>query len=343
MLNHENEFSPSSAESLRRNSKADTQAGFNALNEHIHSDTDRTRSPSPFAGDNNSLHKSTHYDFNAGSNGTREIRSAAHSGIGEGSAGFPDYTPSQRLILKTRPYRPPGSSPAPGRSSSQPPVNNVGAHGPGSRRSRPETSHQKAVNMNRKKRIDYIIHQKLSQEHEMVRQRREGQRRTNVFWAMRRIRDLPDDYASGNEDSWGPGGLLPNGDEDEDYGAEALGLKKVLDRAVRRLEREADGRSANELGTDYRKRKRKLDDHMAEDERLGPLMERGYDSIENHRGPVRGNGKLDNEIREGTLDELDLDLLGESRDEEQMDEELDDDSGEDDSDDLTEDEAMGHG
>ena len=154
---------------------------------------------------------------------------------------------------------------------------------------------------------------------------------------MRRIRDLPDDYASGNEDSWGPGGLLPNSDEDEDYGEEAHELKKVLDRAVRRLEREGN---ANRLATDYRKRKRKLDDQATEDERLEPPSRKRYKSTEDRRTRVKGRGKFGGESRDETLDDLDLDLLGESRDEEQMEEELEDDSGDDDSDDLTEEEVL---
>ena len=186
-------------------------------------------------------------------------------------------------------------------------------------------------------RIDHIIHQKLIQEHEMIRQRRIGQNRTNVFRAMRRIRDLPDDYASGNEDSWGPGGLFPNGDEDEDYGEEAHELKKVLDRAVRRLEREGN---ATRLGTGYHKRKRKLDDQATEDERLEPSSRKRYKSIEDRQPRMKGRGKFGGESRGETLDDLDLDLLGESRDEEQMEEELEDDSGDDDSDDLTEEEIL---
>ena len=183
--------------------------------------------------------------------------------------------------------------------------------------------------MNRKMRIDHIIHQKLIQEHAIVRQRREGRKRTNVFRAMRRIRDLPDDYASEREDSWGPGGLLPNGDEDEDYGEEALQLKKVFDRTMRRLEREDNGRLPSDLRVGHRKRKRKSEDRTSEDE---PQNAVGH-----------GKGRLDGEFRDETLDDLDMDLLGESRDDEQMEEELDEDSGDDDSDDLTEEEGMnGH-
>lgn len=270
---------------------------------------------------------------------SREIGSAVHAGFREISGGLPDQNLSQRLILKTRPYRPPGSSPGPARSSSQPPVDNNAAYVSGSRRSRPETSHQKAVNQNRKKRIDYMIHQKLIEEHELVRQRRAGQKRTTVFRAMRRIRDLPDDYGSGNEDAWGPGGLLSNPDEDEDFGEEAVALKKVLDRAWRRLEREGKGESLNGFSTGYRKRKRKADDHPTEGEHLEPTCRKRFKPVEDRLPPIRSGGKLDGEIREETLDDLDLDLLGESRDDEQMDDELDDESGDDETDDVTEDEA----
>lgn len=305
----------------------DAHSGFHTINEHVPSDTDRTRSPSPFGENAHNIYKSTPNGHRLGANGvSREILSATQASFAESPRGLPDQFPSQRIILKTRPYRPNGSSPGPARSSSQPPGSHSTPNMLGSRRSRPETSHQKAVNMNRKMRIDHIIHQKLMQEHAFVRQRREGQKRTTFFRSMRRIRDLPDDYASDKDDSWGPGGLLPNADEEEDYGEEALELKKVLDRTVRRLEREENGRLPSEMRTAHRKRKRRSEDHMSEDEHDG----------------FTGNGreKLGGKSRDERLDDLDLDLLGESRDEEQMDEEQDDDSGDDDSDDMTEEEGI---
>ena len=306
----------------------------------MHSDTDRTRSPSPSAG-GSYANKSTLLGYGTTANGfPREIRSAAHTSFGEVYGEHPDHT-AQRLILKTRPYRPPGSSPDPARSSSQPPVNIGITHIPGSRRSRPETSHQKAVNIHRKARIERIIHKKVLAEHDNVRHRRANQKRTTVFRAMRRIRDLPDDYTSANEDSWGPGGLLPNNDEDEDYGEEAFALKRVLERARRRLEREENGPSPNGLSTAYLKRKRKPDDYEV-DEQSETTSRRRYLSAEDDHHSIRRDEKPNGEAREETLDELDLELLGESRDEEQMDEDMDEESG-DDSEDMTEEEDLdGH-
>ena len=294
------------------------------MNEHIHSDTDRTRSPSPSGADTRTLYKPTLGENRVGANGSGpDMAPLAQSNFADRPRGMSDHLTSQRQTLKTRAYRPPGSSPGPGCSSSQPLGNHSITNPLGSRRPRPETTHQKAVNMNRKMRIDHIIHQKLSQEHAIVRQRREGQKRTNFFRSMRRIRDLPDNYASDKEESWGPGGLLPNGDEDEDYGEEALQLKKVLERTVRRLEREDNGRLPSEGTRAHRKRKRKSEDQMSEDDH-GGLIGRGQET---------GEG----ESKDETLDDLDLDLLGESRDEDQ-----DEDSGDDDSD-MTEEEVMnGH-
>lgn len=297
------------------------------MNEQIHSDTDRTRSPSPSGPDTRTLYKSTLGENRVGANFSgRDMVPLAQSNFMESPRGMSDHLTSHRQTLKTRAYRPHGSSPGPACSSSQPPGNHSTAHPSGSRRPRPETTHQRAVNMNRKMRIDHIIHQKLNQEHAIVRQRREGQKRTNFFRAMRRIRDLPDNYASEKEESWGPGGLLPNGDEDEDYGEEALQLKKVLERTVRRMEREDSGRLPSEVRWTHRKRKRKSEDQMSEDDH-GGLIGRGREMVEG-------------ESKEETLDDLDLDLLGESRDEEQ-----DEDSGDplDDDSDMTEEEVLnGH-
>ena len=318
----------------------DVSLGFSAINEHAPSDADRTRSPSPFSGETHNPHEITPNGYKPRVNGfPREIFSTAGSDVAESPRGVVDHARSQRLILKTRPYRPPGSSPGPARSTSQQPVHSSTIIASGSRRSRPETSHQRAVNMNRKMRIDHIIHQKLIQEHSDLRRRREGQRRTSVFKAMIRIRDLPDEYASADEKSWGPGGLLPNKDEDEDYGEEAIQIKKVLDRSVRRLGRHENGRPTGNALTGHRKRKRRREDDPSEEEQAESTPRDQPQWNGSRYLSNRGDGNYGGEFREETLDDLDMDLLGESRDEEQVDDELDDDSADDDSDEMTEEEG----
>lgn len=246
---------------------------------------------------------------------------------------------SQRLVLKTRPYRPHGSSPAPARDSSQPPVS-----GAGSRRPRPETSHQKAVSMNRKMRIDRILFAKLTAEHRHVRSIRKKQGRTRVFRAMRRIRDLPDNYDSEDEDGWGPGGFFPNRKKLEDYGEEAAYAKKILDRAVRRLAREVNGGRVNGSKREHSKRKRRLEDSALDDDQaLLAFGKRGRSDDDYDASNRRGIGRP--EQRAEVLDDLDLDLLGESREGgpregERMDVMDGESGGEDSGDDVTEEEAM---
>jgi len=248
--------------------------------------------------------------------------------------------PAQRLILKS--YRPSDSSPAPPRTASQPPAYNNIVNGTGSRRSRPETSHQKAVTVNRKMRIDRILFRKLVREHHQVQERRREEGRTNVFRAMKRIRDLPDTYDSEDDVdyAWGPGGLLPNfRDEPEDYGEEAIRIKTVLDRAVRRLVREENEVLPNGSKREYLKRKRKREDFGTGDEQSGFSI-RKRSRIYSGRALSGNRSPMRDDVQEEGLDDLDLDLLGERRDDEQLDVEMDGDSGGEESEDMTEDETM---
>ena len=225
------------------------------------------------------------------------------------------------------------------------------------RRPRPETSHQKAVNMNRKMRIEHILHRQMVQEHVAIRREKKMKGSSFGFTAMKRVKDLPDGYDTENESSWGPGGLVTNLDEHEDFGEEALRQKKVIDRAVRRLLREESGGALDGLVAGYRKRKRKQgleryghqgdsnrdnknragQSQQGREQELEPCsgQKRGSKSQQNHSqhryqpcnhrnhshnssnppGSGRGrHGRSEGEPRrEEGLDDLDLDLLGESR------------------------------
>lgn len=232
------------------------------------------------------------------------------------------------------------------------------------RRPRPETSHQKAVNMNRKMRIEHILHRQMVLEHVAIRREKRMKGSSFGFTAMKRIKDLPDGYDTENESSWGPGGLVTNLDEHEDFGEEALRQKKVIDRAIRRLLREEAGGALDGLVAGYRKRKRKDEmerygnnqggdsnrdnnnNNRASQSQQGREREReprsgqkrgskhqqqqnhsqhGNQHSYNHRNrshnssnaPGSGRGRRDRSEgearREEGLDDLDLDLLGESR------------------------------
>ena len=231
-----------------------------------------------------------------------------------------DASHPQRIVFKTRmDHKLDVSTPAPpGMGHPIIPTGNSNSHG--HRRSRPETSHQKAVNMNRKMRIDHILHKQMLDHHHMIRKGEKRKHSSFFFTAMRRIHELPDGYNTEDEDSWGPGGLVPNLGEKEDFGEAALRHKKVLDRAVRRLARENDRGPMPDLVRGYRKRKRKDSIYKNGDESSPKRPSNHTGRLEAHADP-----NLDRERQEG-LDDLDLDLLGESRDHDQMEDEVDEES-----------------
>ena len=138
--------------------------------------------------------------------------------------------------------------------------------------------------------------------------------------AYERILEVPDMYDTEDERSWGPAGLVLNpGRESEDYGEEAIRHRKVVDRALRRLDRAEYAANANGVvgGTvnTYpwfnQKRKRKERDYDNEDDenmgKSGGKRRRGDENA----GLQDTNGE--DQPRQEGLDDLDLDLLGEGR------------------------------
>ena len=248
----------------------------------------------------------------------------------------------QRIIFKTRVDNMPNLSPAAPPGLSHPVLHTGNPNSASQRRPRPETSHQKAVNINRKMRIDHILHKQITMEHNVVRRRKRGETSSFGFTAMKRIKDLPDDYDTEDERSertWGPGGLLPNPEESEDFGEEAVSQKKSIDRAIRRLARDEVGGPLGRLIKGYRRRRKRAKNY-AEDEETAERMSRKRLKHDDHQGRMMDRSR-DGERHEEGLDDLDLDLLGESRDDDQM---TDEDSGMEDSEgegeDMSEEDAM---
>lgn len=147
----------------------------------------------------------------------------------------------QRLILKTKMEQTPdGSSPAPP-GSSHPVLNRFVTDSSltqqnTARRPRPLTQHQLAVEQNRRQRIEYILAKRRNEAYRMLRAKRE----TEIPFARygRLLEPLPDGYdTEDDESSWGKGGILPNPEEEEDYGECASYYLSVLRKASRRLDR----------------------------------------------------------------------------------------------------------
>ena len=129
---------------------------------------------------------------------------------------------------------------------------------------------------------------------------------------MSRIINLPEDYDTDDEGSWGPGGLVPNQEEDSDFGGEALKHKKVLDRALRRLTRQEEGGSLGGLCRKLR-RERTVDMQIQRRVINGRFGRKRRGSI----GPGEPRQEVVADPSQGGqsvgLDDLDLDLLGEGR------------------------------
>lgn len=245
-----------------------------------------------------------------------------------------------RLVLKARGDNTPIISPAvpPGAGHATFP-SNVNAYS--YRRSRPQTSHQKAVDINRKMRVEHILHQQLIEVHDEIRRRKRRRGQRSGYAAMKRIYDMADDYDSGDERLGAPGGLVPNEGEEEDYGEGALGHKRALDRAVRRLEKEGNGVSRNGVVHRPGKRKRKQEQDgiraMIADEMVRKSGEQADELPERatpeerrvRKGPRQPEGRRQGTglKQEESLDDLDLDLLGENRQEDNGEEEAEEESG----------------
>lgn len=242
-----------------------------------------------------------------------------------------DPSNPQRLVLKTHLDFPQSSSPVPP-GSGHPALYSAGPNGIGSRRQRPETSHQRAVNVNRKMRIDHILHTQMGAVHRNARQYKKSVSSSFGLMVMNRVKMLPEMYDTEDEGSWGPGGLVPGRGEHEDFGEEGSAYKKSIDRAVRRLEREESG-ALGGLVRGYQKRKRRSRGSAGEEAKGGRYRKRRKDEETRDLEFERSRG----EVREDALDDLDLDLLGEGRDE---DDEMDEDSMDDSEGSLMEDEVM---
>ncbi|KAE8147063.1 hypothetical protein BDV25DRAFT_161189 [Aspergillus avenaceus] len=105
-----------------------------------------------------------------------------------------------------------------------------------SRRPRPLTQHQLAVEQNRRQRIEYILAKRKNEAYRILRAKRETEIPFHRYGRL--LQSVPDNYDTEDEDnSWGKGGLIPNPEEEEDYGECASYYLSVVRKAARRLDR----------------------------------------------------------------------------------------------------------
>ncbi|KAJ5725703.1 uncharacterized protein N7483_007060 [Penicillium malachiteum] len=142
----------------------------------------------------------------------------------------------QRLILKTRMDHTPNASPAPSGSGmmdrfvAEPSLTQSS-----SRRPRPLTQHQIAVEQNRRQRIEYLLAKRRSNAYRVLRAKRNSE--IPFVRYGRLLQSLPEGYDTEEEGSWGKGGLLPNPDQEDDFGECANFFLSVVRKATRRLDR----------------------------------------------------------------------------------------------------------
>ncbi|KAJ5711525.1 hypothetical protein N7488_005681 [Penicillium malachiteum] len=142
----------------------------------------------------------------------------------------------QRLILKTRMDHTPNASPAPSGSGmmdrfvAEPSLTQSS-----SRRPRPLTQHQIAVEQNRRQRIEYLLAKRRSNAYRVLRAKRNSE--IPFVRYGRLLQSLPEGYDTEEESSWGKGGLLPNPEQEDDFGECANFFLSVVRKATRRLDR----------------------------------------------------------------------------------------------------------
>ncbi|EER25310.1 hypothetical protein CPC735_019140 [Coccidioides posadasii C735 delta SOWgp] len=184
----------------------------------------------------------------------------------DSSVNRPPGSQPQRLVLKTRMDQTPDtSSPAPP-GAGHPILNqyvsgDMHSNGPaGSRRPRPMTQHQIALEQNRKQRVDYVLAQRRMDAWNSLRTRREKE--VPFARAGRLLQSLPTGYDTDDENSWGKGGICPKPEEEEDYGEAASFYFSMIRKVARRLQRwdwdsvlsDDKDYPANGLGGEYNRR-----------------------------------------------------------------------------------------
>ncbi|KAL3472195.1 Ino eighty subunit 1 [Aspergillus californicus] len=194
--------------------------------------------------------------------------------------------PSPRIVLKTKAeLTPDAASPAPP-GSGHPVLNRFVTetsphhHQSLSRRPRPLTQHQLAVERNRRQRIEYILAKRKSDAYRMLRLKRQSEVPFSRYGRM--LQNLPNGYDTDEERSWGKGGILPNPNEEEDFGECSNYFLSIVRKASRRLDR-WDYENANGPRRD-RKRERE-ERQRAKEEAMG------YEDVEEGRISSRSRAR----------------------------------------------------
>jgi Ino eighty subunit 1 len=199
-----------------------------------------------------------------------------------------------------------------------------------SRRSRPLTAHQQAVERNRNQRVNYILSRGLRKAHHHARKARKVE--GAILRAVHRTAHLHEEDMLADSESEenmmkprgsfrerGLGGLIQLNTEEDDFGEELASYAAAFRRAGRRLDRwdGSGGRELGVMGTARIEKKEPVGDET-EDEAAG--------DGEGDKDAARKDG-VEDTIMEEDLDDMEKEILGIGSDDEgpdERDEDLDD-------------------
>lgn len=215
-----------------------------------------------------------------------------------------------------------------------------GPEGIPSRKPRPPTAHQLAVERNRHERVEYILEHGLRRHHHKSRKQRKQD--GAIYRAYKRVRAEDASLVDSDSDSAPPdnievsssqpfrergiGGLRSLGEENDDYGEEVFTYAAALRRSTRRLNRWF-GRDA-QLGPVPVVKRPKPKAEVVE----GDKGEDGEDNDGDRYGYDHGsasprlNGRSNGDVTMGdvTMDDVDFDQTALADDEDRADEDMDD-------------------
>ncbi|KAB8304568.1 hypothetical protein EYC80_003948 [Monilinia laxa] len=186
------------------------------------------------------------------------------------------------------------------------------------RRHRPLTAHQIAVERNRNQRVDYILVRGLRKEHRRARRLRKQEGAFSR--AVKRTKAMVDAFSDSEDDSYhrnpypfrerGFGGLIQLEDEEDDYGEEVSAYAAAFRRVGRRLNRWDDQKGLNlgVVGTNRVSTSNGINGHHSRD---SDETEDDRDQTPIHHSKHQANGHASvQEAGDDDLDEMDKELLG---------------------------------
>ncbi|KAL5317796.1 hypothetical protein ACEPPN_014896 [Leptodophora sp. 'Broadleaf-Isolate-01'] len=198
------------------------------------------------------------------------------------------------------------------------------------RRLRPLTAHQLAVERNRNQRVDYILSRGLRKQHHGAKKQR---KQAGAFWRAReRLEQIVDPFDDSEDEESilrdpgifkerGMGGLIPLGHEQDDFGEEMSAYAAAFRRATRRLDRWEGQKGLGVMGTGRVAPKDSGEANGHETGRDNDETEDEHPASQAMQPRANGHTRME---EEEDLDDMEKEILGMGSDAEDGDEDLDD-------------------